>query len=171
MTHSGGGIAGLTAAIALTHFTKERRDIKVVVYEAAAKFTDIGAGVGFWPRPWKILKKLGLTNSLENLLEKPPQEFPLREFQKASFVASLKHPVVERSVEVRKSDFQDGITFYDLIIPCEEYLTIGWLTCIVTSFRYSCHRWIPSCQASRRPAHFYRQRSCGFAQLKTAYVV
>ena len=71
MTRSGGGVAGLTAAIALTHFTKERRDIKVEV--SAAKFTDTGAGVGFWPRPWKILKKLGVTNSLESLLEKPLQ--------------------------------------------------------------------------------------------------
>ena len=77
--HSGGGVAGLTAAIALTHFTKESKDIKIEVYEAAAKFTEIGAAFGFWPRPWKILKKLGLTDSLEKLLEKPPiEEFPLR---------------------------------------------------------------------------------------------
>ena len=74
-------MAGLTTAIALTHFTKESKDIKIEVYEAAAKFTDIGAGFGFWPRPWKIFKRLGLTDSLEKLLDKPPREFHLRESQ------------------------------------------------------------------------------------------
>ena len=72
----------MTTAIALTHFTKESKDIKIDVYEAAPKFTEIGAGFGFWSRPWKILKKLGLTDSLEKLLEAPPQEFPLRKTQK-----------------------------------------------------------------------------------------
>lgn len=72
--YSGGGIAGLTTALALTHFSKERHDIKLDVYEAATQFTEIGAGIGFWPRPWNILKKLGCTDDLERLLENQPKE-------------------------------------------------------------------------------------------------
>ncbi|KAK4493877.1 hypothetical protein PRZ48_015062 [Zasmidium cellare] len=40
----GGGIAGLTLAIALHH-----RGVKVVIYEQAAHFAEIGAGVSFTP--------------------------------------------------------------------------------------------------------------------------
>ena len=43
------------------------QDIKIEVYEAAEKFSEIGAGFGFWSRPWKILKKLGLTDSATNV--------------------------------------------------------------------------------------------------------
>lgn len=38
----GGGIAGLTMAIAL-----HKRDIQVTIYEQASRFGEVGAGVGF----------------------------------------------------------------------------------------------------------------------------
>jgi salicylate hydroxylase len=43
---SGGGVGGLTCALALSKYP----DIDVVVYEAAAKFEELGAGIGLWPR-------------------------------------------------------------------------------------------------------------------------
>jgi NAD(P)-binding Rossmann-like domain len=43
---SGGGIGGLTLAVALSHYP----DIDVDIYESAHKFTEIGAGIGLWAR-------------------------------------------------------------------------------------------------------------------------
>jgi salicylate hydroxylase len=47
----GGGIAGLTLAIAL-----HQRNISVTVYERAAKFGEIGAGVSFTPNAIRAMK-------------------------------------------------------------------------------------------------------------------
>lgn len=30
------------------------------IYEAAPEFAEVGAGIGVWPRVWKILTQLGL---------------------------------------------------------------------------------------------------------------
>lgn len=47
---SGGGVGGLTLAVALSKYP----DIEVEVFEAARQFTEIGAGVGVWPRAFKV---------------------------------------------------------------------------------------------------------------------
>lgn len=47
----GGGIAGLTLAIAL-----HARDVAVTVYEQAPKFGEIGAGVSFTPNALQAMK-------------------------------------------------------------------------------------------------------------------
>lgn len=48
----GGGIAGLTLAIALHH-----RNVNIKIYEQAPKFGEIGAGVSFSPNAVKAMKK------------------------------------------------------------------------------------------------------------------
>ena len=55
-------------AIALAHFSKERQDIKINIFEATSKFTETGAGIVFWMRPFKILQKFGLEADLLKLL-------------------------------------------------------------------------------------------------------
>jgi salicylate hydroxylase len=72
---SGGGIGGLTCAIALAQYP----DIQVNVYEAATKFAQVGAGIGIWPRPWKVLELLGLHHDLLKLTELKPMPGPGRE--------------------------------------------------------------------------------------------
>jgi salicylate hydroxylase len=47
---SGGGVGGLTLALALSQYP----DIVVDVYEAAQSFYEIGAGFGIWPRAFKV---------------------------------------------------------------------------------------------------------------------
>lgn len=47
---SGGGVGGLTLAVALSKYP----DIEVEVFEAARQFTEVGAGVGIWPRAFKV---------------------------------------------------------------------------------------------------------------------
>ena len=58
----------MTMAIALSRLSSERQDIRVDIYESARRFTEIGAGVGLFLRVWKVLKSLGLEESLRNIL-------------------------------------------------------------------------------------------------------
>ena len=56
----GGGIGGMTAALALAHFGLEPH-----VFEQAGKLREIGAGVGIGPNAVKVLRALGLENALK----------------------------------------------------------------------------------------------------------
>ena len=62
----GGGIAGVTLAIALCRLNP-KKDIKIDIYEGAHAFTEIGAGVGVCKRPWEVFKKLGLEEELSKI--------------------------------------------------------------------------------------------------------
>ncbi|KAF9540926.1 hypothetical protein CPC08DRAFT_598925, partial [Agrocybe pediades] len=55
----GGGIGGLTLAVALSQLQLDHL-IEIDIYEAAPELTQVGAGITFWPRTWDILEKLGL---------------------------------------------------------------------------------------------------------------
>ena len=65
---SGGGVGRLTLAFALS----KSPNIRVGVYEAASKFTEIGAGIGVWWRTRQILKSLGLEEDVTRLLSFRP---------------------------------------------------------------------------------------------------
>ena len=56
----GGGIGGITAAIAL-----KRQGVAVAVYERAEALAEVGAGVSLWPNALKALYQLGMKASLE----------------------------------------------------------------------------------------------------------
>lgn len=73
---SGGGIGGLTTAIAIARLTTERKDIHVDLYEAVKEFTEVGAGVGMFRRPWSIMKALGIDKSLRKLDNIPEEGDP-----------------------------------------------------------------------------------------------
>lgn len=47
-------------------------DIEVDIYEAATKFSEVGAGIGVWPRVWKILAALGLDTDLARVTALKP---------------------------------------------------------------------------------------------------
>jgi salicylate hydroxylase len=65
---SGGGVGGLTLAYALS----KSPDIRIDVYEAASKFTEMGAGIGVWWRTRQVLKYLGLEEDIIRLLSFRP---------------------------------------------------------------------------------------------------
>jgi 2-polyprenyl-6-methoxyphenol hydroxylase-like FAD-dependent oxidoreductase len=52
---AGGGIGGLTAALALN-----RAGFDVAVYERAPTFTEVGAGMSLWPNATRVLRSLGV---------------------------------------------------------------------------------------------------------------
>ena len=55
-------------------------DIEVTVYEAAKEFSEVGAGIGVWPRVWKILAHLGLDSDMAKMTASKPSydEGPLK---------------------------------------------------------------------------------------------
>ncbi|KAF9454477.1 FAD/NAD(P)-binding domain-containing protein [Macrolepiota fuliginosa MF-IS2] len=89
----GAGIGGLVLAVALSKYP----DIEVTVYEAASKLAEVGAGVGIFPRPWEIIRKLDLEEELLRVTEIKRQEGPVRTFV------------------YRKSDGPEGVEFYTLV--------------------------------------------------------
>ncbi|KDR71739.1 hypothetical protein GALMADRAFT_253476 [Galerina marginata CBS 339.88] len=102
----GGGIGGLTLAVGLSQIylkTNLAELIEVDVYESAPELTQIGAGITFWPRAWKILEKLGLESELvPHLLlgQHVPDGKPRLGFQ------------------IRKADQQEGgVPIHDLVFP------------------------------------------------------
>ncbi|EIW82773.1 FAD/NAD(P)-binding domain-containing protein [Coniophora puteana RWD-64-598 SS2] len=89
----GGGVGGVTLAVALSKYP----DIAVDVYERASQFAEVGAGVGLWPRPFKVLKKLGLGDAL---LKKTPVPYIEDEYVTA--------------MNFRRSDLEEGEYLYTM---------------------------------------------------------
>jgi 2-polyprenyl-6-methoxyphenol hydroxylase-like FAD-dependent oxidoreductase len=58
----GGGIGGLTAAVALT-----RQGLAAEVYEQAPVLREVGAGVGLWPNAMTALEPIGLSGKVAQL--------------------------------------------------------------------------------------------------------
>jgi 2-polyprenyl-6-methoxyphenol hydroxylase-like FAD-dependent oxidoreductase len=68
---AGGGIGGLAVTLAL-----HRAGIDVMLYERAPVFADIGAGMSLWPNATRVLKILGVLDSVIGLGE-PVTQFNL----------------------------------------------------------------------------------------------
>ncbi|KAI0365439.1 FAD/NAD(P)-binding domain-containing protein [Pilatotrama ljubarskyi] len=60
----GGGIAGLTLAVALGHYENRASPIEVHLYEAGPEITTVGAGISVWPRTWSVMRHLDLYDQL-----------------------------------------------------------------------------------------------------------
>ena len=58
----GGGIGGLTAAVALA-----RKGLAAEVYEQAPVLEEVGAGVGLWPNAMAALESIGLSSKVARL--------------------------------------------------------------------------------------------------------
>ncbi|KAH8105384.1 hypothetical protein BXZ70DRAFT_1004888 [Cristinia sonorae] len=84
----GGGIGGLTLAIALSHSAPH---IEIDIYESASAYGMVGAGIGMWPRVWDALKAIGLKDELD------------RYSASATGAGGKQH--------YRKADQAEGVTF------------------------------------------------------------
>ncbi|KAF7292584.1 hypothetical protein MIND_01155900 [Mycena indigotica] len=69
---SGAGIGGLTLALTLSQYP----DIDVDLFEASKSLQEVGAGVAVFPRPWKILRLLGVDQELLKTCDVKPKEGP-----------------------------------------------------------------------------------------------
>ncbi|TFY76984.1 hypothetical protein EWM64_g7028 [Hericium alpestre] len=66
----GGGIGGLTLAVALGKYS----DIPIDVYEAANEIGTVGAGLAVWKRTWDVMQSLGLEAEMTKRKIPLPQE-------------------------------------------------------------------------------------------------
>ncbi|KAF8580781.1 FAD/NAD(P)-binding domain-containing protein [Ramaria rubella] len=66
----GGGIGGLCFALALAPY----EDIEIDLYEAAATFREIGAGIGIWGQGIAALRELGLEKKIRAIATAAPGE-------------------------------------------------------------------------------------------------
>ena len=55
----GGGIGGLTAAIALN-----RKGFRCDVYERSALFSEVGAAISVWPNALRVFQQLGFLDQV-----------------------------------------------------------------------------------------------------------
>ncbi|KJA16008.1 hypothetical protein HYPSUDRAFT_80276 [Hypholoma sublateritium FD-334 SS-4] len=67
----GAGIGGL-ALLAALHIFDQNNKLDINLYESAHQITEIGAGIGMWPRTWNIMKELGFDEPLGNFLSSIP---------------------------------------------------------------------------------------------------
>lgn len=63
----GGGIGGLFAVLSLHHHCATHRNIAIHVYEQAAQYKEIGAGIGIGVNAARLLHKLGLGEATNNI--------------------------------------------------------------------------------------------------------
>ena len=56
---------GLAFAISLAK--SGAANVDVDIYESASAFSQVGAGMGFWPRIWESMRALGLEEELRPL--------------------------------------------------------------------------------------------------------
>ncbi|KAG6819243.1 hypothetical protein H0H93_013852, partial [Arthromyces matolae] len=72
-------------------------DIDVEIYEAASQLAEIGAGIGIFPRPWRVIQVLGLEEEMSKYSEVKRREGPVPGFR------------------YRKGDQTTGLEFYTLV--------------------------------------------------------
>ena len=66
-------MGGLALSAALHMFDKSNK-LEINLYEGAHQITEIGAGIGMWPRTWKIMKELGFDEVLAHFLPALPND-------------------------------------------------------------------------------------------------
>ena len=62
----GGGIGGLFTAICLNYFVKTR-PLQIDIYEQAAQYKEIGAGVGLGPNAARLFHEVGIGNDINKI--------------------------------------------------------------------------------------------------------
>ncbi|KAI0637469.1 hypothetical protein C8Q77DRAFT_1086146 [Trametes polyzona] len=117
----GGGIAGLTLAVALGHFQKQlppdSAPLEVHIYESGPEITTVGAGISVWPRTWAVMRALGLYEDLARASVQPLENGDSKsgtvEAERSGTKGDLKPAFV-----FRKSDQpQEGYEFGRVMVP------------------------------------------------------
>ncbi|MFG6138552.1 salicylate 1-monooxygenase [Halomonas sp. B23F22_10] len=105
----GGGIGGVALAVALARHP----DLEVHLFEAAERFSEIGAGVSFGPNAVRAISLLGLEDAYRHIADASPAPFEDVWFEwrrgrdDAYLTASLAPGVGQSSVH--RADFLDAI--------------------------------------------------------------
>lgn len=105
----GGGIGGVALAIGLSR----DKSLEVNLFEAAAKFSEIGAGVSFGPNAVRSISLLGLEEPYTRIADKSPQPFEdvwfeWRRWHDEGYLAASIAPGCGQS-SVHRADFLDAL--------------------------------------------------------------
>ena len=83
VTVIGGGIGGLSAALALS-----QRGAQVIVLERAPEITEVGAGIQISPNGWRVLQALGVADAVGSLSPRA-DAVRLRDFRRGAEVFAM----------------------------------------------------------------------------------
>ncbi|KAI0699364.1 FAD/NAD(P)-binding domain-containing protein [Cerioporus squamosus] len=105
----GGGVCGLACAIAL-----HRAGVPVQLFEAAAKFGEIGAGIGVGPNAVRTLDKMGLLDAIlkkVNPAELMARSFSFYEGLSDSHEAIFTYPTLpeDKAIGIHRAVFLDAL--------------------------------------------------------------
>ncbi|KFZ09126.1 hypothetical protein V502_08932 [Pseudogymnoascus sp. VKM F-4520 (FW-2644)] len=108
---AGGGIAGLTAAIALLKHPL----INVTIYEQAHEIREIGASIGLGPNGLRTLEALGIENALGGDVFTTKKHFTARYHRahlQAALLENLPRDIVHLNKKIKeaKADAEEGVT-------------------------------------------------------------
>jgi 2-polyprenyl-6-methoxyphenol hydroxylase-like FAD-dependent oxidoreductase len=115
----GGGIGGLTAAIALN-----RAGIPAAVYERAPELREVGAGITLWTNALKVLRKLGAGPAVE-AKSTPLQQSEIRTWRggllSAMDLSELEAKYAAPTVGIHRGDLQAALADH----LGREHITLG----------------------------------------------
>jgi 2-polyprenyl-6-methoxyphenol hydroxylase-like FAD-dependent oxidoreductase len=106
---AGGGIAGLTAALALA-----ARGFTVSLFERATRLEEVGAGIQLSPNAMAVLQRLGVMQALEGRLSEP-EALVIRSAQSGAAIARLPLGKTARErygapyCTLHRADLQDAL--------------------------------------------------------------
>lgn len=167
---SGAGVGGLMLAVILS----QHPNIQVDVYEAAHELREVGAGIGMWPRTWKIMKKLGLADALARKSIIPAEGIPSTTIT-SSLVVHLLTSLPSRDTEVafkfRKGDEPaGGRTFQTLTTPGKRTRSHSFPASRQPARARRSHQ-LPSPGLPGRPARPTRRDECAHAHRQACRLV
>lgn len=105
----GGGIGGLFAALSIHHYCPTE-DIQIDVYEQAAQYKEIGAGVAIGPNAARLIEKLGLLEEASKIAGKRGKDwFSFRRYDNGAEVLTIPIPEEGRMLQLpmHRAEFLD----------------------------------------------------------------
>lgn len=105
----GGGLGGLFAALSIHHHCSSS-DIRIDVYEQAAQYKEIGAGVAIGPNGARLIEKLGLLEEAWKIAGKRGKDwFSFRRYDNGAEVLTVPIPETGRMLQLpmHRAEFLD----------------------------------------------------------------
>lgn len=105
----GGGLGGLFAALSIHHH-HPKQDVQIDIYEQAAQYKEIGAGVGLGPNAARLVEKLGLGEEARRISgNRDGVWFTFRRYDNGDEVLMVPLPDKEKTPQfpVHRAEFLD----------------------------------------------------------------
>lgn len=105
----GGGLGGLFAALSIHHHCSSQA-IQIDIYEQAAQYKEIGAGVGIGPNAARLIEKLGLGDEARKIAGKRDDVwFTFRRYDTGDEVLTVPMPETGKMLQLpmHRAEFLD----------------------------------------------------------------